>query len=69
MRFKHGSCITTSAVSYTHLDVYKRQGRELCKKTYMQLKPPEMERMVVDLSGGGLHAGSRLTFVMEEADT
>ena len=44
-------------------------GRELCKKTYMQLKPPEMERMVVDLSGAGLHAGSRLTFVMEEADT
>jgi hypothetical protein len=24
---------------------------------------------VVDLSGAGLHAGSRLTFVMEEADT
>ena len=33
------------------------------------LKAPEMERMVVDLSGAGLHAGSRLTFVMEEADT
>ena len=43
-------------------------GRELFKKTYAQLKPPEMERLAVDLSAAGLQPGSRLTFVMEEAD-
>ena len=45
------------------------EGSVLCNKTSLQLMPPELERLVVDLSGAGLHAGSRLTFVMEEADT
>jgi len=41
-------------------------GTEILKKTYQNLRPPEMERLTVDLSTLPLEASSKLEFVMEE---
>ncbi len=41
-------------------------GTEVLKKTYQNLRPPEMERLSVDLSALPLEASSKLEFVMEE---
>lgn len=41
-------------------------GVEIVKKTYQNLRPPEMERLSVDLSALPLKADSKLEFVMEE---
>jgi NADPH-dependent 2,4-dienoyl-CoA reductase/sulfur reductase-like enzyme len=42
-------------------------GRELFRRQYPQLRPPEMERVVLDLRDAGLREGDRLNFTMEEA--
>ena len=44
-------------------------GTEVLKKTYQNLRPPEMERLSVDLSALPLKASSKLEFVMEELPT
>jgi hypothetical protein len=36
-------------------------------KTYQQLRPPEMERITVDLRSAGLEPGDSITVVMEQA--
>ena len=41
-------------------------GTEILKKTYQNLRPPEMERLTVDLSTLPLEASSKLEFIMEE---
>lgn len=41
-------------------------GREIVKKQYMGLRPPEMERIPVDLSGHELSEASRLELCLEE---
>jgi len=41
-------------------------GNEIMKKTYRHLRPPEMERLELDLNGYKYDNGSGLEFVMEE---
>ena len=41
-------------------------GTEIKKKTYPHLRPPEMERLELDLGGFPYDNGTELTFVMEE---
>lgn len=41
-------------------------GTEILKRTYQNLRPPEMERLTVDLSTLPLEASSKLELVMEE---
>ncbi|MDR1108399.1 MAG: NAD(P)/FAD-dependent oxidoreductase [Spirochaetaceae bacterium] len=42
-------------------------GREVFHKKYSQLRPPEMERLVLPRECLDLHRGDRITFTMEEA--
>ena len=42
-------------------------GAEVFKKIFNQLRPPEMERLIVGF-GEGIHAGSRITLEMEAAE-
>ncbi|MDR2021140.1 MAG: NAD(P)/FAD-dependent oxidoreductase [Treponema sp.] len=41
-------------------------GRELFSKSYSQLRPPEMERLILKVKGAGLQGGDRINFTMEE---
>ena len=41
-------------------------GRPVYSKTYRALRPPEMERLCVDLPVAGLTGKSRLTLRLEE---
>ena len=47
--------------------VLRADGSEVFTKTYRALRPPEMERLCVDLSACGLRAGSRVELSLEEA--
>jgi thioredoxin reductase len=40
-------------------------GREIFRKKYRQLKPPEMERIQADFSKAGLEQGAAVSFTME----
>ncbi|MDR1929583.1 MAG: NAD(P)/FAD-dependent oxidoreductase [Treponema sp.] len=42
------------------------EGRELFSRTYNQLRPPEMERVIIDFSSAGLKKGSEVQFTLEE---
>lgn len=46
--------------------VLEADGRPVYSKTYRALRPPEMERLCVDLSAAGLTGKSRLTLRLEE---
>lgn len=41
-------------------------GREIFKKTYARLRPPEMERAEIDFSKAGLEPGSSIGFLLAE---
>ncbi len=41
-------------------------GKEIYKKTYQRLRPPEMERIELDLKAAGLKPGSSLDFTLAE---
>lgn len=41
-------------------------GEEIYKKTYNQLRPPEMERVEIDFSKAGLRAGEAVNFSLAE---
>lgn len=42
-------------------------GKELLKKSYNQLRPPEMQRLEIDFSAAGPTPGSEILFELEEA--
>ena len=44
-------------------------GRTLLEKRYPSMRPPEMQRVELDLSKAGLSASSSLTFTIAEANT
>jgi len=45
---------------------YAKLGDQvLLKKTFMQLRPPEMERVTLKLAGAGLKAGDEIWLEME----
>ena len=46
--------------------VLEADGRPVYSKTYRALRPPEMERLCVDLSAAGLTGKSQLTLRLEE---
>jgi NAD(P)H-nitrite reductase large subunit len=46
--------------------VVTADGREIYKKTYQRLRPPEMERIELDLKAAGLKPGSAINFTLSE---
>jgi thioredoxin reductase len=51
----------------THLTV-TLDGKEILKKTYLRLRPPEMERLELDLKTMNIKSESKITFSLSEAE-
>jgi thioredoxin reductase len=43
-------------------------GREIVKKTYVKLRPPEMERLMIDFRNEDIRPGSEITFALTEVN-